>query len=340
MSHEQREVVAILFSDIKGFSRITTDIMLGKLKEIVNEFWKKTLNITNHSYYNSWGDAFLVCSHDPIDLSEIALRLRDEFRNTNWRHIGFDEELAIRIGLHVDSFNLIYEDGQVIDIYGQAVNKAARIEPIVDSNKIFCSKFCYDLLNQETHLKYHFENLGKRQLAKGWGAMELYELRRETDPKSVPLQETTQKTKIKNIKIPKKFTDQDLDDFLEQSFELISDSFVKACNELEAEHHELSSRFKRIDAEKMKCTIYINGEASAQCSIWISSEHSSRQILVSWRDTNIGGSYNDALYVENDEYEIFLKSNMGFAFGEEPPEKMTSNMTFEYLWNRFISQLR
>ena len=340
MSHERREVVGILFSDIKGFSRITEDIMIGKLKANVNEFWKKTLTTSNHSYYNSWGDAFLVCSHDPIDLSEIALKLRDEFQNTHWRHLGFAEELAIRIGLHVDSFNLIYEDKKIIDIYGQAVNRAARIEPIVDSNKIFCSKFCYDLLNQETYLKYHFENLGKRQLAKGWGAMELYELRRKTDPVSAPIHETAQKAKIKSIKIPKKFTDQDLDDFLELSFELISDGFLKACNELEVEHQQLSSRFKRVDAEKMKCTIYVNGEAAARCSIWISSEHSSRQVLVSWGDTNIGGSYNEALYVDNDEYEIFFKSNFGFSFGEETPEKMTSLMAFEYLWNKFLNQLR
>jgi len=340
MSLERREVVAILFSDIKGYSRIVDDTLLGKLKANLNEFWGKTLTVSNHNYYNSWGDAFLICSHDPIDLSEIALRLRDEFRNTHWRHLGFDEELAVRIGLHVDSFNLIYEDGKIIDVYGQAVNRAARIEPIVDPNKIFCSKFCYDLLNQETFLKYRFENLGKRQLAKGWGTMELYELRRDTDSVSAPVKDTSVKPKERSIKIPKKFTDQDLDDFLELSFELISDRFVKSCNELEAEHQELSARFKRVDAEKMKCTIYLSGEAMARCAIWISTEHSSRQLLVSWGDNSIGGSYNDALNVQHDEYEIFLNSTMGFAFGKQQPEKMTSFMACDYLWDRFFNQLR
>lgn len=340
MSHERREVVAILFSDIKGYSRIDDDTLLSKLKANVNDFWKRTLTVSNHNYYNSWGDAFLICSYDPIDLSEIALRLRDEFRNTQWRHLGFDEELAVRIGLHVDSFNLIYEGEKIIDIFGQAVNKAARIEPIVDPNKIFCSKFCYDLLNQETLLKYRFEKLGKRQLAKGWGAMELYELIRDTDSISAPVKDATVKPKSRTIKIPKRFTDQDLDDFLELTFELISDHFVKSCNELEAEHQELSARLKRVDAEKMKCTIYLKGDAMARCAIWISTEHSSRELLVSWGNTIIGGSYNDALCVHHDEYEIFLKSTIGFAFGEEPPEKMTSLMACEYLWEQFLNQLR
>jgi len=215
MSSERREVISILFSDIKGYSRIDDDSLLGKLKSFANVFWQKTLNSSNHIYYNSWGDAFLICAHDPVDLSEIALKLRDEFRNTSWRRLGFEDELAIRIGLHVDSFHLVYDRSKIVDIYGKAVNKAARIEPIVDPNKIFCSKFYYGLLNQDPLLKYRYEPLGKRQLAKGWGAMELYELMRENEPIISQKKKISPQSGKGTFRIPRKFTDQDLDDFLD-----------------------------------------------------------------------------------------------------------------------------
>jgi class 3 adenylate cyclase len=340
MQNEKREIVAILFSDIKGYSQINNDTMLGKLKEHLNGFWERTLTQSNHNYFNSWGDAFLICSHSPIDLAEIALKLRDEFRNMQWEYLGFEDKFGIRIGLHVDSFNLIYDNGNVIDVYGKAVNKAARIEPIVDPNKVFCSKFYYDLLSQETLLNYKFENLGKCQLAKGWGAMELYELQRNTDTLSAPKDGHQSKFAEEKIKIRKRFTDQDLDDFLETSFENISDFFTKSCNELEAAKEGLSVRLKRVDAEKLKCTIYVNGEAMALCAIWMETAHSSRQLLISLGSTEIGGSYNDALYVDHDDFDVFLKSLGGFAIGEQPPEKMTPLMACQYLWERFINQLR
>jgi len=121
---------------------------------------------------------------------------------------------------------------------------------------------------------------------------------------------------------------------------MIADMFSKSCNEIEKDNPEISTRFKRVDAEKMKCVIYVNGEAKAQCGIWINNQHTSRQILISWCSTTIGSSYNEALHVEHDDYDLYLNTMMGFTFGENLPINMTSAMASKYLWERFIDQFR
>ena len=66
--------------------------------------------------------------------------------------------------------------GKVIDVFGNGVDLASRIEPIVDPNQIFCTKkVFYQLIAVHNH-NIDGLSIGKRKLAKNYGEIELYKL--------------------------------------------------------------------------------------------------------------------------------------------------------------------
>ncbi len=136
---DKNQIVSILFSDIEGFSKIQDDHLILEIDNINDEIKNYILNDKNHFYHNTWGDAFFICSYDPVDMANIALDIRDKFKNTNWKRLGFQENLKIRIGLHTEKVNIIFDNNKIKNVTGYHITSAARIEPIVEPNHIYCS---------------------------------------------------------------------------------------------------------------------------------------------------------------------------------------------------------
>src|SRR5437868_2489678 len=116
-------ITSILFSDMKGYSEIKQDVLktklLQKLKEIVKDH---TLTPQNHCYVNTWGDGYIICSYNPVELAEIALRLRDAVENTDWQADGLPTNLQIRIALHVGLIQLTTgTKGAITNVAGVSV---------------------------------------------------------------------------------------------------------------------------------------------------------------------------------------------------------------------------
>src|SRR4051812_30105255 len=111
-----KRVVALLFSDLKGFGKIGDDELYKKLLEIIqHDVKEKLLTPENHFFINSWGDAFFICSYTPVALAEIALDMRDRVRNRDWSKYGLSNELAVRIGLHTQVVTIQYDaDGHTV----------------------------------------------------------------------------------------------------------------------------------------------------------------------------------------------------------------------------------
>lgn len=171
------QLIAILFSDLKGYSKVKDNILLSEISEINNQIKKEILTVSNHIYCNTWGDAFFICSYRCSDIAEIALKILDKIKDIEWKKLGFVEELAIRIGLHVQNAVIQTNDeNKVINIIGSEISRAARIEPIVEENQIYCSKVFFEVLSDEKNYKYKFTPLGNRKLAKEFGEMELFQL--------------------------------------------------------------------------------------------------------------------------------------------------------------------
>ena len=132
-------ITAMLFSDVKGFSKIEDNNLIVRCQNIIHDDVKQLLTPENHFYFNSWGDAFYICSESAVALAEIALQMRDKFRTRNWGKDGLPNDLAVRIALHMQEVKVIYKDesGEVANVAGKDVNLTARIEPVTEPNAVF-----------------------------------------------------------------------------------------------------------------------------------------------------------------------------------------------------------
>ena len=344
-----KKVVSILFSDIKGYSKITDDHLKGVVNKEFVKIQQKILTENNHFYKNTWGDALLVCSYDYFDLANISLNLRDEFKKTNWRRLGLPE-LAIRVGVHTQRITLIEENNKVIDIVGSGVDTTARIEPIVEANKVFASNLFCEHLKDEEHLNIQIIPLGKKQLAKDYKEMELFELIWNYEEQSIINNQKSENSfDIPMPKIKKEFSDIEQNEFLVFSFSEILNYFKEAATVLEKKYPTIKINIEDISVSKFTCKLYVDSNEKYKCKIWFNTNNNSfgfsNQISYAENFYNIDddSSMNDWLGINNDGYELyFSQSNMYFGNINsklKEKEKWTSHDSAQYLWLRFTEQL-
>lgn len=172
---------AILFSDIKGFSRLTPDEtrlfvhkVLPKIGKAVAEYRDNLVEV------NTWGDGMFLTSKSPVDLANLALKVRDIFRQCDWPNEGITLPLEIRMALHagqlIQAPNPI-KGPNVKGHFGTELNTCARIEPITPSNKIFATESFKKLVEGQKRANIIFDPIGSCTLPKEGGTVSLYHLR-------------------------------------------------------------------------------------------------------------------------------------------------------------------
>lgn len=149
--------------------------------------------------------------------------------------------------------------------------------------------------------------------------------------------------KIPLPKIRKQFTQRDKDLFLKNAFIEIKQYFTIALLELKNNYREVDTDFSEIHNFKFACTIYIKGEASNRCKIWLGGMMSSNSIAYqSGKFINdADNSYNDILSVEDNEQVLGFRPMMPSFHNQQYPNKDLMNVqeAAEYLWQRFTDAL-
>lgn len=156
---------------------------------------------------------------------------------------------------------------------------------------------------------------------------------------------TTSQPRSSNLRVKKEFTQQQLDEFMDDSFEYLSKFFEGSLEELEKRNSEVSTRFRRVDANHFTAIIYKNGETEADCTI---SQGNLFGGIAYSQGTNINDhSFNETLSCESDGHSLFLKP-MGLAFAmfgasEYPADKdnlLSQEGAAEYYWQILIQPLQ
>ncbi len=185
----ERIIVGILFSDVAGFSKLSqpglerySTTILPELENIVIHPHRGHLKKTN-----TWGDAIMLVSNDVSELADLALSLRDFYKNKNWAKLGIVPNLSVRIALHLAAVShglnaIVGED----DVFGHDLTVAARIEPIIPPNMIYTTEQFRNHI-QANHPIIKFDDLGNVPLAKDAGERHLFHLRRMNDSPSEPI---------------------------------------------------------------------------------------------------------------------------------------------------------
>lgn len=144
------------------------------------------------------------------------------------------------------------------------------------------------------------------------------------------------------VKLRKRITDKDRDDFLEASFEVIAGFFADGLAGLEEEHDEVETRFKRSDAYTFAATVYVRGDAAARCKIRYSVDRGFAHGVTYSSDPSSENSFNELLSVEESEGALSLKA-MGMAMlgsGRDPSRPMAQQEAAEYYWQVFVDGLQ
>ncbi len=175
-----RSVKTMLFADVEGFTKVHEDMT----PRFVEAFHGNTARMMEEmdcrpSFLNSWGDSFFAVFDDINDALRLAIALRDFFAQGEWPELVSDGKMEVRISMHAGP---VYEEFDPLlkrtNFFGQHVNQAARIEPIVLPGSVFVSETVAALISYR-YPDFDFEYAGNLELAKGFGAYPVYILQRK-----------------------------------------------------------------------------------------------------------------------------------------------------------------
>ena len=123
---QDRKLAAIMFTDMVGYSALTQKneaLTLELLHEYVDTV-RPVLAAHGGIEIKTMGDGFLVEFASALQAADCAIEIQERLRERNSATLR-ERQILVRIGLHVGD---VVHHGD--DVFGDAVNIAARIEPL------------------------------------------------------------------------------------------------------------------------------------------------------------------------------------------------------------------
>lgn len=176
-----RRVRAMLFGDIKGFSKLAEDqvptfveAVLGAFGRVLDEFGPAI------EERNTWGDGIYVVVREPAIAARVALALQAALDRVDLAALGLPPHLALRLGGHVGP---VYALADAVagrpSHFGTHVTRTARIEPVTPEGEVFVTEAFAAAVALDDP-SFRCEYVGHMPAAKGFGAMRMHSLRRGT----------------------------------------------------------------------------------------------------------------------------------------------------------------
>ena len=177
----KQEMVAILFADTVGFSKITersiphyVEDFVGSLSATMNKMGIQCL------HNNTWGDALFMVFASIQDAASFSLKACEEIRNTNWQRKNLPGDLGLRISLHAGpAYQLIDPITGINNYYGYHISKGARIEPITPPGQVYTSETFAALASSHCALDFICDYVGRVPYAKDFGTFPIYHLKKK-----------------------------------------------------------------------------------------------------------------------------------------------------------------
>lgn len=139
MHAEHRRLVAIMFTDIVGFSRQmgSNEAHMLRLLETHNQIIQQSVTEHHGTVIKTIGDAFLVDFPSVVHAVQCAQNIQTQFRVYN-ADKEKTEKIHVRIGIHLG--DVVQRDG---DVFGDGVNIASRLQGLAESDTICLSDMVY-----------------------------------------------------------------------------------------------------------------------------------------------------------------------------------------------------
>lgn len=155
MPQQTRQLVAILFTDIVGYTAMMQQdeghavIIVKRYIEVL----QKAISDYAGKILNDYGDGSLCSFSSATQALQCAVEIQKQFR--------YDPKVPLRIGLHVGE--IFFESEKVM---GDGVNVASRIQSLGQANAILFSKEVFDKIKNQAEFKaislgvFEFKNVG------------------------------------------------------------------------------------------------------------------------------------------------------------------------------------
>jgi class 3 adenylate cyclase len=178
----QREVLAMLFADVAGFSGLPEPHLPKFFMEFLR-LVEEELKTTTTLFQNTWGDGLYIVFPNVVACAGFALRLLRRLESFDFEAFGFhlpeDKKPGVRIGLHTGP---VFKGWDAIigkdNYFGSHVSRAARIEPVTAPGCAFVSEQFAAALALAPRHDFVCEYLGLQPLAKDYDICPLYRLTR------------------------------------------------------------------------------------------------------------------------------------------------------------------
>ncbi len=174
-----RTIRAMLFGDIKWFSRLSepqmpifTREVIGMFARVLGRHGRKIL------YRNTWGDGLSVTIADVETAASVAIELQEAMAAFDFKRVGLPD-LALRLGTHLGPVYRLRDPVlKRICFTGAHVCRAARIEPITPEGSVYATEAFAAALATTPNAKFTCEYVGQVPAAKNYGTMRMYSLKR------------------------------------------------------------------------------------------------------------------------------------------------------------------
>jgi len=154
----ERKLSTIFASDVVGYSKMMgnneekTLEILGERREVIDS----AITDYNGIIFGSAGDSVIAEFGSPVKAAECAVQIQGKMKTMN-ENVPEDQQMIFRIGINIGDV-MISKD----NLFGDAVNVAARLESAAHPSGICVSKTVFDLINQK--IRVSFEDAGKLDL--------------------------------------------------------------------------------------------------------------------------------------------------------------------------------
>lgn len=179
----ERELKAMLFGDIHGFSRLSETQVSAFVTHVLGAFGGVLAQYgTQVLYRNTWGDGLFVVMADAGLAARCALKLQAAMAAIDLAQCGLPDSLALRLGGH---FGPVYEAVDPVlgltNYFGAHVSRTARIEPVTPAGEVYVTEQFAARLALDP-AGFDCDYVGLVPAAKGYGDLRMYHLRAGRQP--------------------------------------------------------------------------------------------------------------------------------------------------------------
>jgi class 3 adenylate cyclase len=174
------ELMAMLFADAVGYSRLNED----QTRLFVAHFLSPIAELIEASPHppvlrETAGDGFYFVFEHAGEAGLFAVALQDLVARLDWEARGLPATLGLRVALHCGPVQKLIDPITGLTKYtGPHTSRTARIEPITPPGQVYASQAFAAVAAATGVEELAFEYVGRTALAKKYGSLPLYHVRR------------------------------------------------------------------------------------------------------------------------------------------------------------------